>query len=63
LAIEPTESYAKGDWVEVVVGPLLGLKGTLVNIQGKDKMLVELVNSGYTLQISIDRNLLNKVEA
>lgn len=61
LTVEPTMRYEKGDWVEVTAGSLLGLRGTLVNIQGKDKMLVELVNSGYTLQISIDKALLNKI--
>jgi transcription antitermination factor NusG len=61
LTIEPTMAYEKGDWVEVTTGPLLGLRGTLVNIQGKDKMLVELINSGHTLQISIDKSLLNKI--
>jgi transcription antitermination factor NusG len=61
LTVEPTMTYEKGDWVEVTAGSLLGLRGTLVNIQGKDKMLVELVNSGYTLQISIDKGLLSKI--
>jgi transcription antitermination factor NusG len=61
LTVEPTMAYEKGDWVEVTAGSLLGLRGVLVNIQGKDKMLVELINSGYTLQISIDKTLLNKI--
>jgi transcription antitermination factor NusG len=61
LTIEPTIGYEKGDWVEVVAGPLLGLRGTLVTIKGKDKMLVELINSEHTLQISIDKALLNKI--
>ncbi len=56
-----TATYQKGDWVEVTSGGLMGLRGILVNIQGKDKMLVELVNSGYTLQMSIDRSLITKI--
>jgi transcription antitermination factor NusG len=55
------ESYAKGDWVEVTKGPLLGMKGCLLNIQGKDKLLVELTNSGHSLHISIDTDLLRKI--
>jgi transcription antitermination factor NusG len=62
MTVEHTVGYQKGDWVEVTSGALLGLRGILVNIQGKDKMLVELVNSGYTLQISIDKAILNKIE-
>jgi transcription antitermination factor NusG len=61
LTVEPTLGYQKGDWVEVTSGPLMGLRGTLVTIKGKDKMLVELVNSEHSLQISIDKALLNKI--
>ena len=51
----------KGDSVEVIAGPLMGLQGNLVNIQGKDTVLVELINSGYTLQLSLDAQLLRKI--
>lgn len=62
LTVETTTAaYQKGDWVEVTSGGLMGLRGILVNIQGKDKMLIELVNSGYTLQMSIDKSLITKI--
>ena len=61
LTVETTVAYEKGDVMEVTAGSLLGLRGTLLNIQGKDKMLIDLINSGYTLQISIDKALLKKV--
>ncbi len=51
----------KGDLVEVIAGPLLGLQGQLVNIQGKERVLVELINSGYSLQIDIENHLLRKL--
>ena len=51
----------KGDWVEVTAGPLLGLRGQLVTVQGKERVLVELINSGYSLQIGIDNQLLRKL--
>jgi transcription antitermination factor NusG len=60
-AVAKDESYTKGDWVEVTKGPLLGMKGRLLNIQGKDKLLVELTNSGHSLHISIDTDLLRKM--
>jgi transcription antitermination factor NusG len=63
LTIEPTIGYEKGDWVEVTAGPLLGMRGTLVTIKGKDTMLIELVNSEHSLQISIDKALLSKITA
>ncbi len=61
LTVEPTVAYQKGDWMEVIAGPLLGMRGILVTIHGKDTMLIELVNSGYTLQMSIDKSLLAKM--
>jgi transcription antitermination factor NusG len=54
--------FLKGDWVEVTAGPLLGLRGQLVMIQGKERVLVELVNSGYSLQIAIENYLLKKIK-
>jgi transcriptional antiterminator RfaH len=54
--------FLEGDWVEVTAGPLLGLRGKSVMIQGKERVLVELINSGYTLQIAIDKYLLRKIE-
>ena len=60
IVVEKT-GFLKGDWVEVSAGPLLGLRGQLVMIQGKERVLVELVNSGYSLQICIDNYLLKKI--
>jgi transcription antitermination factor NusG len=62
IDIEPSDKvFEKGDWVEVTTGPLLGLRGQLIMVKGKEKVLVELINSGYTLQISIDNQLLKKI--
>jgi transcription antitermination factor NusG len=55
--------YEKGDWVEVIKGPLLGMKGCLLNIQGKDKLLIDLSNSGHSFHITIDTDLLRKINA
>lgn len=56
------DAMVTGDLVEVVFGPLLGLKGRLIQVQGKDRVVVELTNSGYSLQIDIDTHLLKKIE-
>ncbi len=56
------EHFQKGDMVEVIAGPLLGLQGYLLNIQGKERVMVELANSGFTLQIDIDHHLLKKID-
>jgi transcription antitermination factor NusG len=62
IEVEPKDdSYIRGDWFEVVKGPLMGMKGCLLNVQGKDKLLIELTNSGHTLHISVDTQLLRKI--
>lgn len=60
VAVEK-DSMETGDLVEVVFGPLLGLKGRLINVQGKERVVVELTNSGYSLQIDIETHLLKKL--
>lgn len=51
----------EGDLVEIVSGRLTGIKGRLVEKQGKKKMVVALENIGYSLSMTIDANLLRKV--
>ena len=51
----------EGDQVEVVGGKLTGIKGRLVDKQGKKQMVVELENVGYSLKMNIDVSLLRKV--
>ena len=61
IEIENTE-LQKGDWVEVAIGPLLGLRGQLIQQEGKERFLVALTNSGYSLDIKIDKSILRKIE-
>ena len=63
LEVVENRILEKGDWVEITSGPLLGMRGKLVQVKGKEKVLVELINSGYSLEISIDNQLVKRVEA
>lgn len=51
----------EGDLVEVVGGKLTGLRGRLVERQGKKQMVVELETVGYSLKMNIDASLLRKI--
>lgn len=53
--------FREGDPVEVVGGRLTGIKGTLLEIQGKKQVVVELENVGYSLKMNIDASMLRKV--
>lgn len=54
------ESYQKGDKVEVIGGQLTGLEGTLVEVDGLKKLVVELENVGFGLEVEVDVKYLRK---
>lgn len=51
----------EGDRVEIIGGKLTGIKGHLVEKQGKKKMVIALENIGYSLTMTVDAALLRKV--
>lgn len=54
--------FEDGMAVEVVSGPLAGVRGKLLNRQGKSRFLVELTSIGYQLQMAIDKGILKRAE-
>lgn len=55
--------FKEGDAVEVVGGNLTGLRGRLIEKQGKKQMVVELENIGYSLRLTVDISLLHRLPA
>lgn len=54
LNIEITqETFEPGQMIEVVSGPLIGLRAKLVRIKGKEKVAIELEQLGYSALIEI----------
>ena len=53
------ETYSKGAEVEIVSGPLSGIRGRLTGTNGKKQFLVELTTIGYKLRMAIDKGILN----
>ncbi len=47
------ESFAPGQQIEVIAGPLIGLRGKLIRIKGKNKVAVELEQLGYSAMVEI----------
>ena len=54
-------NFKEGDEVEVIGGKLTGLKGRMVERQGKKHLVVELESIGYTLRMTVDIALLRKI--
>lgn len=55
------EKIEKGDEVEIVGGPLTGMRGRLTEKDSKKKFIVELNNLGYGLMIEVNPNTLRKI--
>ncbi len=54
-------TFYQGDEVEIAYGNLTGLKGKLISVEGKNRVLVELDQLGYTLQISVEKEMVVKL--
>ncbi len=48
---------SEGDWVEIAVGTLAGLRGRLVRVADKRRVQVELAQLGYSLLLHVEANL------
>ncbi len=59
--ISDPNKLSKGDSVEVVLGPLTGMKGIVLDKAGKKSFYVELKTIGYVLKIKVDFTLLRTV--
>lgn len=49
------ETFRLGQLVEVIAGPLIGLRGKLVEIKGKEKVALELEGIGYSALVEIEK--------
>lgn len=58
--IVPTERLQAGDTVEITGGNLAGARGQMVEVDGKNTVLITLEHLQHTFRLSIDRKLLRK---
>jgi len=54
--------YAKGDKVEVTVGSLTGLRGELIRVGRKHKVVIRIIQPGMNLTIDIKSNAIRKLD-
>jgi transcription antitermination factor NusG len=59
--IEANQNFKEGDWVEITGGNLEGVKGKLVEIEGKNRVLITLEHIKHTFRISIEKQLIKKI--
>jgi len=54
--------YEKGDMVEVTVGSLAGLRGELIRVGRKHKVVIRIIQPGMNLTVDIKTNAIRKLE-
>ncbi|MCU0458690.1 MAG: UpxY family transcription antiterminator [Bacteroidales bacterium] len=54
--------YEKGDMVEVMVGSLTGLRGELIRVGRKHKVVIRIIQPGMNLTVDIKTNAIRKLE-
>jgi len=57
-----TDVYAQGDLVEVTVGSLTGLRGELIRVGRKHKVVIRIIQPGMNLTVDIKTNAIRKLE-
>lgn len=57
-----SDVYAKGDKVEVIVGSLTGLRGELIRVGRKHKVVIRIIQPGMNLTVDIKSNAIRKLE-
>ena len=54
--------YEKGDMVEVTVGSLTGLRGELIRVGRRHKVVIRIIQPGMNLTVDIKTNAIRKLE-
>ena len=57
-----SDVYTKGDMVEVVVGSLTGLRGELIRVGKKHKVVIRIIQPGMNLTVDIKTTAIRKLE-
>jgi transcription antitermination factor NusG len=55
-----SQQFIPGDKVEVTVGPLIGLTGTLVSFKGKKRVAVQIEQLNLSLMVDLPANQIQK---
>ena len=55
------ETYAVGDWVKVMDGPLKGTDGILIDFHNKEYFAIVLEAIGQTITVQLDRQIVRKL--
>ncbi len=57
-----SDVYTKGDMVEVIIGSLTGLRGELIRVGRKHKVVIRIIQPGMNLTVDIKSIAIRKLE-
>ena len=55
--------FVEGDHIEVIGGPLIGLKGELITVKGKKRVAVQLEQLNLAISVELPLNEIRKIES
>ncbi|HEX6132498.1 MAG TPA: UpxY family transcription antiterminator [Longimicrobiales bacterium] len=61
IEVERRPFFAEGEWVEVMAGPLAGVRGVVVEQRNRRRVLIGLQAIGQGLEVDIDTRVLRPV--
>ncbi len=60
---EPVQDVQPGDLLEIIGGPLLGLRGVLQEWRGQKRLIITFENIGRSVSVNIERDRVKKISA
>ena len=61
--LTPTEYFIAGNAVEVIEGPMRGVKGIVVKLKGKDRLVIKIDAIQQALSIDIDTRFIKNIKS
>ena len=61
--LTPAEYFAAGNAVEVIEGPMAGVKGIVVKLKGKDRLVIKIDAIQQALSIDIDTRFIKNIKS
>jgi transcription antitermination factor NusG len=61
--LTPTEYFITGNSVEVIDGPMIGVKGIVVQLKGKDRLIIKIDAIQQALSIDIDTKFIKNIKS
>lgn len=61
--LTPAEYFSAGNAVEVIEGPMAGVKGIVVKLKGKDRLVIKIDAIQQALSIDIDTRFIKNIKS